>query len=111
MEMTSFALGMLTMVGLLFICLIVFGLVKVMKIQKNLGYFKNEFSDFRQAVYRDISNVENGFTSKIERDFNDTHRRFEQIEREISECHQKSCSYTDHRVDKLSAKKTEILND
>ena len=42
MEMTSFALGMLTMVGLLFICLIVFGLVKVMKIQKNLGYFKNK---------------------------------------------------------------------
>ena len=93
METTYFALGVLSMIAVMFVVVIVIGLVKVMRTEKNLNDLKfetrNQFGDLhrfmdssRTDIYRSIEESKETF--------------FRTIDEQIRECRK----YTDKRVDK-----------
>lgn len=100
MELTSFALGMLTMVGLIFIALIVVGMVKVLQTQKRLSIFE-QFVESQNEEHR----------ANLRMEVSQLHSEIREVFRTIEKCEQNSCSYADSRIDKLLSKKQEILND
>ncbi len=83
MEITYFALGMLSMVALTFVGIIVWGLFKVSKTQRQIVDIKENHKfefDFVQrqfeGVYRSFDDTRNDYKSEFESVF----RRFETIE-------------------------------
>lgn len=100
MELTSFALGMLTMVGLIFIALIVVGMVKVLQTQKRLSMVE-KFVESQNEEHR----------TNLQMEVSHLHSEIREVFRTIEKCEQNSCSYADSRIDKLLSKKQEILND
>lgn len=100
MELTSFALGMLTMVGLIFVVLIVVGMVKVLQTQKRLSMFE-KFVESQNEEHR----------TNLRMEVSQLHSEIREVFRTIEKCEQNSCSYADSRIDKLLSKKQEILND
>jgi cell division protein FtsL len=100
MELTSFALGMLTMVGLIFIALIVVGMVKVLQTQKRLSMVE-KFVESQNEEHR----------TNLRMEVSQLHSEIREVFRTIEKCEQNSCSYADSRIDKLLSKKQEILND
>jgi cell division protein FtsL len=100
MELTSFALGMLTMVGLIFIALIVVGMVKVLQTQKRLSMIE-KFVESQNEEHR----------TNLRMEVSQLHSEIREVFRTIEKCEQNSCSYADSRIDKLLSKKQEILND
>ena len=83
MEITYFALGMLSMVALTFVGVVVWGLFRVSKIERQIDVIKQndrfEFDNVQRQfenVYRSIDNVGNDYRHEFESVF----RRFETIE-------------------------------
>ena len=83
MAITYFALGMLTMVALTFVGVIVWGLFKVSKIQRQIVDIKQndkfEFDNLQrqfEGVYRNFDDTRNDYR----REFETVFRRFETIE-------------------------------
>jgi hypothetical protein len=90
METFYFTLGVLSIIAIIFIVALVWGLVKVVRTKKDLG-------DFRTSYERDIdSNHRRLDENKRELDVTVDH-----IYRRIDELHQESKSHTDKRADKL----------
>lgn len=83
MEITYFALGMLSMVALTFVGIIVWGLFRVSKIERQINVIKQndrfEFDNVQRQfenVYRSIDSVRDDYR----REFESVFRRFETIE-------------------------------
>lgn len=83
MGITYFALGMLSMVALIFVGVIVWGLFKVSKLERQIGVIKEndkfEFDNVQRQfenVYRSIDSVRDDYR----REFESVFRRFETIE-------------------------------
>jgi tRNA U34 5-carboxymethylaminomethyl modifying enzyme MnmG/GidA len=83
MEITYFALGMLSMVALTFVGVVVWGLFRVSKIERQIGVIKQndrlEFDNVQRQfenVYRSIDNQRVDYRHEFESVF----RRFETIE-------------------------------
>lgn len=130
MEITSFVLGMLTIVAVIILTVIVVGLVKINQLEKqtkNLHrLYSNIDSDLRHLITdtnREITMVERTIMQRIDKEIENTHRHIhdeveeihkheEQIHREIDQVK----SYTDSRIDKVVASgtikepKRQILN-
>jgi hypothetical protein len=122
MAITYFALGMLTMVALTFIGVIVWGLFRVSKIERQIGVIKQndrfEFDNVQRQfenVYRAIDSQRDDYRHEFESVF----RRFETIEensrlntdnlvRMMTERYDDSIRYTDKRIDK-SLNQKEVL--
>lgn len=93
METTYFALGVLSMVAVMFVAVIVVGLIKVIRMEKNLKDLKSETIDQVKELYRisDSSRVD------VYRELSETRENmFRHIDDQIRECRK----YTDKRVDK-----------
>ena len=90
METFYFTLGVLSIVAIIFIVALVWGLVKVVRTKKDL-------EDFRISYERNLD------SNQIRLD--ETKREFEinleHIHRRIDEVHQESKSHTDKRADQL----------
>ena len=130
MEITPFVLGMLTIVAVIILTVIVVGLVKINKLEKqtkNLHRLcRNIDGGLRRLITdtnRDITMVERTIMQRIDKEIESTHRHIhdeveeihkheEQIHREIDQVK----SYTDSRIDKvvssgtLKSSKRQILN-
>jgi len=83
MEITYFALGMLSMVALTFVGVVVWGLFRVSKIERQINVIKQndrfEFDNVQRQfenVYRSIDSVRDDYR----REFESVFRRFETIE-------------------------------
>ena len=83
MEITYFALGMLSMVALTFVGVVVWGLFRVGKIERQIGVIKQndrfEFDNVQRQfenVYRSVDSVRDDYR----REFESVFRRFETIE-------------------------------
>lgn len=87
MESTYFALGVLSMIAVMFVAVIVIGLVKVMRIEKTLSNLKEHTDN----LYR----VNDNSRTDLYRVIEDTKK---QLEVQIAEC----LRYTDKRFDKKS---------
>ena len=104
MEITYFALGMLSMVALMIIGVIVWGLVKVLRIERQIVAIKeNQRFDVNSVqrqfddVYRTISNHRDDSSQAMNNLWRDVTTKFDD-----------SIRYTDKRVDK-SLNQKEIL--
>jgi predicted PurR-regulated permease PerM len=86
MELNSFVLGMLTIIGLTLVILVVVGMVKIYKQKEQI----RELQDF-------INVVQNNIDQSIEKLEDTMGRNIDEIRREYS-------SYVDSRFDKLMSK-------
>ena len=107
MAITYFALGMLTMVALTFIGVIVWGLFKVSKIQRQIVDIKEDFkSDYdiiqRQmgSHKRDLQDFHLEITNKFDKMEQYEIKRFDELFRIINDRYDDSIRYTDKRIDK-----------
>ena len=126
MEITYFALGMLSMVALMIIGVIVWGLFKVLKIERQIVAIKEsdkfEFDnlhrqfdnvyrtigDNRDDSAREIHELSRNTNEKFERLEQYQNIRFDEISRMVNDMYNDSCRYTDKRIDK-SLNQKEIL--
>jgi hypothetical protein len=122
MEITYFALGVLSMVALIFVGIIVWGLFRVSKIERQIVDIKessrielNTTQRQFENVYRDIDSAGDNYR----REFENVFRRFETIEensrlntdnlvRMMNDRYDDSIRYTDKRIDK-SLNQKEVL--
>jgi hypothetical protein len=90
METFYFTLGILSIIAIIFIVALVWGLVKVVRTKKNL-------EDFRISYERDVD-YDQRILDENKRELDVT---VDHIYRRIDELHQESKSHTDKRADKL----------
>lgn len=76
MSILYFALGMLSMLGLIFVGVIIWGLFKVSKIERQITVIKQNDRNEFDGVYRNFDNIRNDYRYQFE----DVLRRFEIIE-------------------------------
>jgi hypothetical protein len=95
METLSFAFGVLSMIGLLFVIVIVIGAVKVIKQEKQIKELNHDLSDNMRGVWQ-----------TMDRRFEEIHQRIDDVHRTIDRNYSESKSYTDSRLDKLDQKLT-----
>jgi len=102
MEITSFVLGMLTIVAVIILTVIVVGMVKINKLEKqkqNLYQLcisiEGDLRRLIEETHRDISDVENTIVQRIDEIDRETHREIDQTR-----------SYIDSRIDKVVASGT-----
>jgi predicted PurR-regulated permease PerM len=88
METLSFAFGVLSAVGLLFVITIVLGAVKVLKQQKEIEFLNKWVNDFDRNVWQALN------------------RNEEEIHRQLNEKLNETTRYIDSRLDKLEQRLT-----
>ena len=96
MGITYFALGMLSMVALIFVGVIVWGLVKVLRIERQIVAIK-ENQRF------DVDNVQRQFDSVYRTigDYrDDSNKAMDNLWRDVTTKFDESIRYTDKRIDK-----------
>lgn len=126
MEITYFALGMLSMVALMFIGVIVWGLFRVSKIERqfvdikeNVKFetnvtqrqFENVYrviDDIKESCMRDFQSFHSEITNKFDKMEQFEIKRFDELLRIINDRYDDSIRYTDKRIDKTLNQK-EVL--
>jgi len=107
MSILYFALGMLSMLGLIFVGVIIWGMFKVSKLERKIRNIEEMDRDGFDNVYRSFGEIRNDYRYQFE----DVLRRFEIIEgnsrrntdevvRMLMEKFDESIRYTDKRIDK-----------
>ena len=90
METFYFTLGILSIIAIIFIVALVWGLVKVVRTKKDLEDFRVSCDRNVDSYHRILDENRRGFETAVEH-----------IYRRIDELHQESKSHTDKRVDQL----------
>ena len=90
METFYFTLGVLSIVAIIFIVALVWGLVKVVRTKKDL-------EDFRISYERDLDSNQ----IRLDENRREFETTVEHLYRRIDELHQESKSHTDKRADQL----------
>ena len=108
METTYFVLGMLSVVALIFIGVIAWGMFKISKQQTEIGNLKEDIQQLMRTISQEIE-----YTSRrIDTERQNIHSEFrehnDRLERQITDIWRamkdsisESNSYTDKRIDKL----------
>lgn len=100
METIYFVLGMLSIVGAIFIATIVWGVVKINKLIKIIRNQEDWIVNNDRYVHESFTDLR----KDMSRDFDDTHRRIvsvsEELNRNIDERATNTISYVDSRIDK-----------
>ena len=108
METTYFVLGMLSVVALIFIGVIAWGMFKISKQQTEIGNLQEDIQRLVRTISQEIeyttrridSERRNIYDEIVNRN-NDIQRQFEDVYRQLKECEDNSNRYTDKRIDKL----------
>ena len=112
METTYFVLGILSVVALIFIGVIAWGMVKISKQQTEIGNLKEDIQGLVRTISQEIEdttrridyerqNIQSevrGYSDRLERQFTDIWRG---IDTRIMDSINESNSYTDKRIDKM----------
>jgi predicted PurR-regulated permease PerM len=126
MEITSFVLGMLTIVAVIILTVIVVGIVKIIKLEKQITNLYSYINDIERHVHDRINDEHR----RVEQAIIDTHRDINMVEgtlkNQIDQARQETgkaahtvrtdlSRYIDSRIDKVVAKGTfesskQILN-
>jgi predicted PurR-regulated permease PerM len=101
METTMFTLGVLSIILAALVAIVVYGIVMVLKLKKELYNAREDRSNIWRQLHENNRDVCSHFDRKIE----DTHRDINMIEatmhNQIQYATTQSTSYTDKRIDKL----------
>jgi CHASE1-domain containing sensor protein len=108
MGITYFTLGVLSMMGLIFVGLVVVGLVKVFRLEKNVESIRRDFEEMVTHVHRRIDDINQNLHRKMDSDYESIKRHRsedfkyleDKITKEINECNLDCKKYTDKRFDK-----------
>jgi hypothetical protein len=107
METTSFVLGMLTIIGLVFLAAIVLGMVKIYSLINKVENLEDQIENDRRNYYQDQERL----YRRMEEDTNHIHDRImreSQASYESLESQRRDIlSYVDSRFDKLQTKSKE----
>lgn len=101
MEITSFVLGMLTIIGVAVAILVVLGVVKIYKQGKQIAESKSSLEKEVENIYRAVFEGERALYTRLD----EIDRRIDNLHEET---HRSITSYVDSRIDKLQTKK-EVL--
>ena len=108
METTYFVLGMLSVVALIFIGVIAWGMFKISKQQTEIGNLKEDIQQLMRTISQEIEYTTRRIDSErqyIQSDFREHNDRLERqitdIWRGVTDSISESNSYTDKRIDKL----------
>ena len=110
-EITSYVLGVLTIVAILVLIALVLGMVKISKLEKQTITIKKMIDEVYQSIdherrhteqllestHRDINMVEQTIMNQVRNVDDFHHRKEDEIEREITQ----TKSYIDSRIDKV----------
>ena len=112
METTYFVLGMLSVVALIFIGVITWGMFKINKQQTEIGSLKEDIQGLLRTISQEIEYTTRRIDSErqnIHSEFRENNDRLERqltdiwrgMDTRISDSIKESNSYTDKRIDKL----------
>jgi len=108
METTYFVLGMLSVVALIFIGVIAWGMFKISKQQTEIKNLNEQITSVVRTISsemeytsRRIDSERRNMYDEIVNRNNDIQRQFEDVYRQLKECEGNSNRYTDKRIDKL----------
>jgi cytoskeletal protein RodZ len=108
METTYFVLGMLSVVALIFVGVITWGMFKISKQQTEIGNLKEDIQQLVRTISQEIEYTTRRIDSErqyIQSDFREHNDRLERqitdIWRGVTDSISESNSYTDKRIDKL----------
>lgn len=112
METTYFVLGMLSVVALIFIGVITWGMVKINKQQTEIGSLKDDIQGLLRTISQEIDYTSRRIDSErqnIQSDFREYNDRLERqltdiwrgMDTRVTDSIKESNSYTDKRIDKL----------
>jgi len=108
METTYFVLGMLSVVSLIFIGVIAWGMFKISKQQTEIGNLKEDIQGLVRTISQEIEDTTRRIDSERQyiqsgvREHNDRlERQIADIWRGMTDSISESNSYTDKRIDKL----------
>lgn len=99
METMYFTFGVLTMIAMMLVGAVVYGIVKVFKQEKQIKYIQEDF----QNTVRNSQQEMSWFRNDINDRFRDTHQLIANYNKDASDS---ANAYTDSRIDKLEAKLT-----
>jgi biopolymer transport protein ExbB/TolQ len=109
METTSFVLGMLTIIGLVFLAAVVLGMVKIYTLIKRLEDLEEQivndqrnYNHDQERLDRRIEEYMSHIHERISSEGQENYTNFEQQRKEI-------LSYVDSRFDKLQTKPKEAI--
>ena len=109
METTSFVLGMLTIIGLVFLAAVVLGMVKIYTLIKRLEGLEDRIDNDQRNYGQDLERLDRrieGDTSNIhERISSECQENYNNLEQQRKEI----LSYVDSRFDKLQTKPKEAI--
>jgi predicted PurR-regulated permease PerM len=108
METTYFVLGVLSMVGLIGIGLIVWGMLRINRQQTQIKHLQEDIQGLMRTISteieytsRRIDNEKRNIYDEIANRNNDVQTQFEYVFRGMKECEENATRYTDKRIDKL----------
>jgi predicted PurR-regulated permease PerM len=108
METTYFVLGVLSVVGLIVIGLIVWGLLRINRQQTQIKHLQEDIQGLMRTIStemeytsRRIDNERRNIYDEIANRNNDVQKQLEYVLRGIQESEENSSKYTDKRIDKL----------
>lgn len=108
METTYFVLGMLSVVALIFIGVIAWGMFKISKQQTQIGNLQEDIQGLVRTITQEIDYTNRRMDTErqnIHSEFREHNDRLERqitdIWRGMTDCVKESNSYTDKRIDKL----------
>jgi hypothetical protein len=112
METTYFVLGILSVVALIFIGVIAWGMVKISKQQTEIGNLKEDTQGLVRTISQEIEYTTRRIDNErqnIQLEFRGCNDRFERqitdiwrdTDTKITDCISESNSYTDKRIDKM----------
>jgi hypothetical protein len=114
MDTLSFAIGALSIVGLILIGLAVLGVVKAYRAIKQITDVNFALETFRKDIESRLSNESSDAFRTIENETREIHQRISTVEREAVEYVANEIratrSYIDSRIDKLEKPKTSTPN-
>jgi len=112
METTYFVLGMLSVVALIFIGVIAWGMFKINKQQTEIGNLKEDIQQLMRTISQEIEYTTRRIDSERQYIQSEVRENNDRLERQITDiwrgtdtkitdCISESNSYTDKRIDKL----------
>ena len=101
MEIISFTFGVLSVIATSMMVVVVLGIVKVLKLQKQIKELHGELSHTHTQIFDGDKNVHQRMDKEVDQIHQRIERDVEQIQRQLDETR----SYIDSRIDKLTASK------
>jgi biopolymer transport protein ExbB/TolQ len=112
MEITSFVLGMLTIVAVIIIAVIVVGIVKITQLKAKTKSLEELCAAIERDLRHELDNVYNNMERReeeIRRIIEDTNRDITMVERTLSNQINETRKYIDSRIDKTLTTSKQIL--